>query len=102
MFICNRCGHTFQEPKYIKNGGGDIGENWPVCPECLDDDCDEARRCKCCGTVKRDIYMCVYLDVCEECMVSINGRAKDALRAALPPSEYEAFSEYYDLDSKIV
>jgi len=55
MFICNRCGHTFQEPKYVKNGGGDIGEDWPVCPECWDDDCDEARRCKCCDTVKRDI-----------------------------------------------
>ena len=63
MFICNRCGEIFSQPKYIKDGGGDVGEDWPVCPSCGDYDYDEARECSMCGVVKRDLHMCCHISV---------------------------------------
>ena len=102
MFICNRCGHTFQEPKYVKNGGGDIGEDWPVCPTCGDDDYDEARECAMCGVVKRDVHMCCHINVCVDCMNELASRAKTALVKGLTVAEYKAFREYYGLDDKII
>ena len=102
MYICNSCGHVFEEHKYIKNGGGDIGEDWPVCPECWDDDCEEARKCGCCEAIKRDVDMCVHVDICVDCMSDISEKAKAALKEALSADEFKAFSEYYELNDKIV
>lgn len=102
MFICNRCGHTFQEPKYIKNGGGDIGEDWPVCPECYDDNTEAARRCELCERIKSDEDMCVHVDVCISCMAEVSKRAKEVLQSSFPAAEFKAISEYYDMHDPIV
>lgn len=102
MYICNSCGHTFSEPKRVKNGGGDIGEDWTVCPECWDDDCEEAQKCESCGEIKRSVDMCIHTDVCVSCMTAISDKAKAALKATLTPTEYESFSEYYELNDKII
>lgn len=102
MFICNRCGEIFSQPKYIKDGGGDVGEDWPVCPSCGDYDYDEARECSMCGVVKRDLHMCCHINVCVDCMNEISGRAKTALVKGLTVAEYKVYREYYGLDDKII
>ena len=102
MYICNSCGHTFSKHKFIKNGGGDVGEDWAVCPECGDDDYDEARECTICGTIKSDVEMCVNMYTCTACMNAITEKAMNVLGVALSHREYKAFSKYYELNNKIV
>lgn len=102
MFICNSCGHIFEEHKYIKNGGGDIGEDWPVCPECWNDDWEIARKCELCESIKSDADMCIHVDVCVECMKKVVKTAKDILQFSLPQTDYKAFTEYFDLDDSII
>lgn len=102
MYKCDTCGAHFNEPKRVKNGGGDIGEDWNVCPECWSDDFDELRRCASCGSDMADGEMCVHVDVCVDCMRTIAGNARRALQSALTAEDYKIFSEYYELNDKII
>lgn len=69
MFICNECGETFEEPKYIKEhhpyGDGFATEEWAVCPYCEENDFNVAERCSECGE-----YVSVSNDgMCDECFM---------------------------------
>lgn len=66
MYICERCGNTFDEPKELKNMGGDIGEHDYICPYCGCDEYDEAIECAVCGDIvnESDSHECV----CDSCL----------------------------------
>lgn len=48
MFECKNCGLMFGSPIYSFTAGGDIGEPWPLCPNCEDDDFVEVEQCFSC------------------------------------------------------
>lgn len=66
MYICEKCGNTFDELKELKNMGGDIGENDYCCPYCGSDAYDEAIECAVCGDIVKesDSHECV----CDSCL----------------------------------
>ena len=67
MFICNECGHIFEEPKIIEEhhpyGMGYAVEEWAVCPNCQENDFTEAERCAVCGQHVAELTD----DLCKEC-----------------------------------
>lgn len=73
MYICNRCGAVFSEPRSYKEhhpyGMGYATENWSVCPSCGDTDFVEAVKCDICGE-----YVAELEDgLCEECWQEEHG-----------------------------
>lgn len=50
-FMCEECGEVFaaEDRKVIPNGGGDVGEDWCVCPYCGHDSLAEVEQCDDCG-----------------------------------------------------
>lgn len=65
MWMCERCKATFEEPDILRNGGGDWGEHWSVCPECGHDSIAECGICVECGApVPDESGECV----CESCL----------------------------------
>ena len=51
FYMCENCGEVMEpdELKLIPNGGGDIGEDWYVCPYCGHDSLAEVEQCDDCG-----------------------------------------------------
>lgn len=65
-YICDRCDQIFDQPKRLKDMGGDIGEDVYVCPFCDCEDYEEVVECAICGDVVRESETenCV----CEKCV----------------------------------
>lgn len=69
MFRCEKCGEAVaaDERERIPNGGGDIGEDWYVCPYCGNDSFEEYAQCDVCGHyVKPDE---LHSGMCEDCIL---------------------------------
>lgn len=51
MCRCEKCGEVMalDERKRVPNGGGDVGEDWYVCPYCDGDSLAEVAQCDVCG-----------------------------------------------------
>ena len=53
MFICENCGHLFEDHKVIREhhpyGMGYASEDFYVCPNCGDDNTVTAKECSRCG-----------------------------------------------------
>lgn len=71
-YICDKCGRVFDDPKELKNMGGDVGESVYVCPYCGHDEYEEVVECAVCGDVVREseTVECV----CENCLNHHAGR----------------------------
>ena len=71
-YICDGCDNLFDEPKRLKDMGGDIGEDVWVCPYCGCENYEEAIECAICGDVVRESETenCV----CEKCVEKYAGR----------------------------
>lgn len=65
-YICDECERIFNEPRELKNMGGDIGESLYVCPYCGSQDYSEAVECAICGDIlpEHETTECV----CEKCL----------------------------------
>ena len=73
MYICEKCHNTFEEPKELKNMGGDIGESDYCCPWCgYTEEFSEVIECAICGEIVRESETeeCV----CEKCLNKYAGR----------------------------
>lgn len=68
MFICNNCGEVFEYPKIDKQLYSDPygEEDYPVCPECFDNDYEEAVQCECCGKYFNEANM--HSGWCVDCL----------------------------------
>lgn len=65
MYICEKCGEVFEEPKVI---GSDV-DRGEVCPGCGSDDFDEAYQCALCGEwVASDKIHGYRPYVCDDCI----------------------------------
>ncbi len=67
MYLCNRCGRTFDFPDSVVDfrsemWGRRVGHYVSVCPYCQDDDFDEMDRCEICGE-----YIPPGEEICDNC-----------------------------------
>lgn len=103
-YVCADCKQAFDMPLIQKDGGGDVGEDWFVCPHCGSDEIDEAKDCALCGQTVRTLDMCVHGngDICVFCMEKIVEEARQLLKDAFSKEDYEAIADYLSLNDKIV
>ena len=72
MYICDKCGEVFEEPRVI----GTDGDSGECCPSCGNEYFDDAIKCRVCGewvpegTTKGDYHY----EVCPDCL---KARSKD-------------------------
>lgn len=66
MWICNDCGHTFEEPVNEQNRSVSVESEYAECPRCGSDDFDEAFVCTGCGKWFADTDL--YYGLCKSCL----------------------------------
>lgn len=103
-YVCADCKQAFDAPLRQKDGGGDVGEDWFVCPHCGSDDYDEAGVCALCGETVRKLDMCIHGtgDICVSCMEALVGEARQTLNDAFSKEDYEALADYLSLNDTII
>lgn len=94
MFICNECGHIFDEPgtwnEYHPYGEGYVAESWSGCPHCHEG-YSEAVECECCGEyfAKEEMHN----GMCEECFDNARKNIVKAISNLFTKREFDSFPD---------
>lgn len=95
MYICENCGEIFDEPLYVEErpcSDFPETETWSYCPNCRDDDYEEAVKCKICGKYFPR-YHCD--EFCKECQVKVKKAFNALIEENFSEAEIELINMMY-------